>query len=386
MTVELWSFSSTIGVNPAQLRGMSVEARDGGIGKVVDLVDEIGAAYLVVDTGPWIFGKHVMLPAGVIIAVDTAEACVFIDRAKDDVKNAPEHDPHAGDATQRDALTAHYGARQEPAAGAGQESGLAPSAVTPMGLSGEPAGGESDAANPAPYGAGLESVEDAGQRSGTAGVDDAAGPVTPIGVSGEQVPMPEASSAGPAEQVGGESEAPVTWQPPETGEAATTSPGEHDIDASPPSGLETGPVPTGGTDDETGQEERGDGAATRRFARDADSSRGTARKSGAVPIAGYETLTAADVVARLPGLSQRQLAEVERYEKHRESRRTVLGRIESLREKEPWSGYDDETVEQIRKRLSDTDDKQARAVRDYERRHRDRKGVMEAARRAVAHT
>jgi hypothetical protein len=136
----------------------------------------------------------------------------------------------------------------------------------------------------------------------------------------------------------------------------------------------------------------------RRFARESESSADTAgdtsrpeggerparKSSNAVPIAGYESLSAAQVVARLPSLTQRQLAELERYEKRHESRRTVLNRIESLREREPWRGYDEEKVDQIRKKLADADDDRARRVRDYERRHRDRKGVMEAARRAVA--
>jgi hypothetical protein len=103
-----------------------------------------------------------------------------------------------------------------------------------------------------------------------------------------------------------------------------------------------------------------------------------------LPITGYDSLTAAQVVTQLRKLSQRELAKVERYEKRHRSRQTVLNRVGSLRENEPWRGYDEATVDEVRKKLANADEDRARAVRDYERRHRDRKGVMEAARRTVA--
>jgi len=115
------------------------------------------------------------------------------------------------------------------------------------------------------------------------------------------------------------------------------------------------------------------------------SERRTARTgSDHVPIAGYDGLTAAEIVNRLRALSQRQLGEVERYERRGDSRQTVLNRIASLREAPPWSGYDEATVDDVTKKLSGASAERAKAVRDYERRHRDRKGVMEAARRVLA--
>ena len=46
------------------LVGYEVEAADGGIGKVDGATNEVGSSYIVVDTGPWIFGKKVLcLPA-----------------------------------------------------------------------------------------------------------------------------------------------------------------------------------------------------------------------------------------------------------------------------------------------------------------------------------
>ena len=38
-----------------------MEATDGSIGKVDEATSEGGSSYIVVDTGPWIFGKKVQL-------------------------------------------------------------------------------------------------------------------------------------------------------------------------------------------------------------------------------------------------------------------------------------------------------------------------------------
>ncbi len=72
--------------------GFEVEATDGSIGKVDDATYETGDSYLVVDTGPWIFGKKVMLPAGLVRAVDADAETVFVDRTKDEIAHAPEYD------------------------------------------------------------------------------------------------------------------------------------------------------------------------------------------------------------------------------------------------------------------------------------------------------
>jgi hypothetical protein len=48
------------------LTGYSIAAVDGDIGRVDEATHEIDASHLVIDTGPWIFGRKVMLPAGVV--------------------------------------------------------------------------------------------------------------------------------------------------------------------------------------------------------------------------------------------------------------------------------------------------------------------------------
>jgi hypothetical protein len=92
MTVaEIWTLN--VATTPTvDLAGFKVEALDDSIGKVDEATYEAGGSFIVVDTGPWIFGKKVMLPAGVIRDLDLDTETVFINRTKDQIKNAPEFD------------------------------------------------------------------------------------------------------------------------------------------------------------------------------------------------------------------------------------------------------------------------------------------------------
>jgi hypothetical protein len=88
---DMWTYQDqTIG--DIDLIGYSVEATDGSIGKIDDVTNEVGASYIVVDTGPWIFGKHVLLPAGVVQRIDHEDKTVYVNRMKDEIKNSPEWD------------------------------------------------------------------------------------------------------------------------------------------------------------------------------------------------------------------------------------------------------------------------------------------------------
>ncbi|MFF4098772.1 PRC-barrel domain-containing protein [Streptomyces sp. NPDC001903] len=93
------------------LTGYKVEATDGTIGKVDKHSDEVGDAYLVVDTGVWIFGKEVLLPASTVVKVDPEDRKIFVDRTKEQIKAAPEfhRDKHLGDAGYRAELGTYYG-------------------------------------------------------------------------------------------------------------------------------------------------------------------------------------------------------------------------------------------------------------------------------------
>ena len=73
--------------------GYGVESLDGSIGKVDEATYDVSGSFIVVDTGPWIFGKKVMLPAGVIRDVDNnVRQKIFVNRTKEQVKSAPEFD------------------------------------------------------------------------------------------------------------------------------------------------------------------------------------------------------------------------------------------------------------------------------------------------------
>jgi hypothetical protein len=74
------------------LSGFHVEALDGGIGAVDGTTYEVGTDSLVVDTGPWIFGKKVMLPAGVISRIDPDDHRIWVNLTKEQIQNAPEFD------------------------------------------------------------------------------------------------------------------------------------------------------------------------------------------------------------------------------------------------------------------------------------------------------
>ncbi|MEU2074508.1 PRC-barrel domain-containing protein [Streptomyces sp. NPDC013489] len=111
MTEHVWSYQPTAGrLAGDDLTGYKVEATDGSIGKVDKHSDEVGDAYLVVDTGVWIFGKEVLLPAATVVRIDTEDQKVYVDRTKEQIKNAPEfhRDKHLGDAGYREDLGTYY--------------------------------------------------------------------------------------------------------------------------------------------------------------------------------------------------------------------------------------------------------------------------------------
>lgn len=77
-------------VDMAQLVGYKVEASDGSIGKIDKHTDYVGRQYIVVDTGPWIFGRHVMVPASLVTGVDEETETVYLAATREQVKDSPE--------------------------------------------------------------------------------------------------------------------------------------------------------------------------------------------------------------------------------------------------------------------------------------------------------
>jgi len=97
-----------------------------------------------------------------------------------------------------------------------------------------------------------------------------------------------------------------------------------------------------------------------------------------LPIANYDDLTAQDITKRLTALTQDELAQVQAYESMNENRKTILDRIEGLQGDEPWPGYDDQTVAEISKALTDASPDIVERVRAYERSHKNRSSIMKS--------
>jgi hypothetical protein len=91
---DAWTYPQDTGIGDgADLVGYRIEAIDGHIGKVDQTSTLVGEQYLVVDTGPWIFGRKVLLPAGTVNHVDPLDEKVYVDRTKTQIKDAPQFDP-----------------------------------------------------------------------------------------------------------------------------------------------------------------------------------------------------------------------------------------------------------------------------------------------------
>ena len=79
-----------ISTRSTNLEGFEVAALDGDIGKIDDATYDVGSSYIVVDTGPWIFGKKVLIPAATVVRVDLDSRKVFLMLTKDQIKDSPE--------------------------------------------------------------------------------------------------------------------------------------------------------------------------------------------------------------------------------------------------------------------------------------------------------
>ncbi|MFF3687935.1 PRC-barrel domain containing protein [Streptomyces sp. NPDC002187] len=115
MSESIWNYPSASGhAAGIELAGFKVEALDGSIGRVDKHSDDVGSAYLVVDIGIWIFGKHVLLPAGTVTRIDTAGETIFVSRTKDQIKAAPEFnkEEHVGNPELQDQIGKYYGSHR----------------------------------------------------------------------------------------------------------------------------------------------------------------------------------------------------------------------------------------------------------------------------------
>ncbi|WP_407836312.1 PRC-barrel domain containing protein [Streptomyces sp. DSM 116496] len=51
--------------------------------------DQSGMQHLVVDTGVWVFGKSVLIPAGALTRIDTEAQAVRVSATQEEIKAAP---------------------------------------------------------------------------------------------------------------------------------------------------------------------------------------------------------------------------------------------------------------------------------------------------------
>ena len=102
------------------------------------------------------------------------------------------------------------------------------------------------------------------------------------------------------------------------------------------------------------------------------------------PIGDYDSLSAAEVVTKLPEFTQDELRQTVAYERADKNRDTVVDRAKALQESEPFSGYDDLTGREAAERLREATDATVTKVREYEGRHKRRVEVLEAAQRQIS--
>ncbi len=111
--------------------------------------------------------------------------------------------------------------------------------------------------------------------------------------------------------------------------------------------------------------------------------KGAVASEGDLAIARYDSLTVEEINGRLASLSQIDLAKVDAYERKHQNRSTVTERISTLQADEPWAGYDELTVSEVQAVLSEGDDDRAQQILAYERDHKNRAGVLNAAEREL---
>ena len=96
-------------------------------------------------------------------------------------------------------------------------------------------------------------------------------------------------------------------------------------------------------------------------------------------ISGYDDLTAEEIVAKLPEQPQTTLVEIATYEQAKRSARPCCSASPRSAAPSRRPGYDELNADEAQKLITSGSPTLAAAVRDYERRHKDRASVIEAA-------
>lgn len=94
MAHDIWTYRETAAhAAHLDLTGYRVEATDGFAGTVDTHEPTAGRGHVVVDTAPWIPGRRVIVPAGVVTAVDPGTERLHIDCSKQQIEEAPPFEP-----------------------------------------------------------------------------------------------------------------------------------------------------------------------------------------------------------------------------------------------------------------------------------------------------
>lgn len=101
------------------------------------------------------------------------------------------------------------------------------------------------------------------------------------------------------------------------------------------------------------------------------------KSASGLPISGYNSLTASDIVSRLQGLTQTDLARVYKYEQANEDRSTILEAIDSKLIDLPIPTYDALTVDEIIARLDKLSQKELKVIRRYEKDTKGRSMILD---------
>jgi hypothetical protein len=111
MPADVWQYRESMAFAAAgvDVSGFEVVGRDGSIGTVDKASNDVRVNYIIVDTGDWLSGRQVVLPAYTVERIDASGRKVIVDRTKDEIRNAPEfHPKERRSASFEDALTGYY--------------------------------------------------------------------------------------------------------------------------------------------------------------------------------------------------------------------------------------------------------------------------------------
>jgi hypothetical protein len=88
---EAWTYREGVAADPdLSLIGYDVEAVDGKIGVVDEESNVDGDSFIVVETGFWIMGQKVLLPAALVTQITPQEKKIYVAQTQDEIKESPE--------------------------------------------------------------------------------------------------------------------------------------------------------------------------------------------------------------------------------------------------------------------------------------------------------